>query len=105
MRMKSLMHYSMVTGRARSLILPLVLASLAGGCNGSMAQVPGPGAVKAPAERPAVSPSSSSSSSAASAAAASAAAAASSPSGEYIIGPGDTQDQRAAQPGAQCRSA
>src|SRR3989440_2129961 len=90
--MKSLMHYSMVTGRARSLILPLVLASLAGGCNGSMAQVPGPGAVKAPAERPAVSPpSSSSSSSAASAAAASAAAAAaSSPSGEYIIGPGDT---------------
>jgi len=86
------MHYSMVTGRARSLILPLVLASLAGGCNGSMAQVPGPGAVKAPAERPAVSPpSSSSSSSAASAAAASAAAAAaSSPSGEYIIGPGDT---------------
>src|SRR5947207_954664 len=91
--MKSLMHYSMVTGRARSLILPLVLASLAGGCNGSMAQVPGPGAVKAPAERPAVSPPSSpssSASSAASAAAASAAAAASSPSGEYIIGPGDT---------------
>ena len=83
------MHYSMVTGRARSLILPLVLASLAGGCNGSMAQVPGPGAVKAPAERPAVSPPSSSSS-AASAAAGSAAAAASSTSGEYIIGPGDT---------------
>jgi len=83
------MHYSTVTGRARPLILPLVLASLAGGCNGSMAQVPGPGAVKAPAERPAVSPPSSSSS-AASAAAGSAAAAASSTSGEYIIGPGDT---------------
>src|SRR5207302_11136610 len=81
--MKSLMHYSTVTGRARSLILPLVLASLTGGCNGSMAQVPAPGAVKAPAERPATGAPSSSSSAAS-------AAAASSTSGEYIIGPGDT---------------
>ena len=76
------MHYSTVTGRARPLILPLVLASLAGGCNGSMAQVPSPGAVKAPADRPAVSPPASPASSSSSSF--------SSTSSEYIIGPGDT---------------
>jgi len=77
------MHDSTVRGRARWLILPLVLASLVGGCNGSMAQVPGPGVVKAPADRPAGSPPSASSSSSSS-------SSFSSTSGEYIIGPGDT---------------
>ncbi len=79
--MKSVMHDSAVTGRACLLILPLVLASLGGACNGSMAQVPSPGAVKAPADRPAVSPPASPASSSSSF---------SSTSSEYIIGPGDT---------------
>ena len=80
--MKSVMHDSAVTGRARLLILPLALASLGGACNGSMAQVPSPGAVKAPADRPAVSPPASPASSSSSSF--------SSTSSEYIIGPGDT---------------
>ena len=71
--MKNEAHDGVVTGRARRLILPLALAALLGGYNGCLAQVPGPGAVKAPAQPP---PATASDSSAA--------------SGEYIIGPGDT---------------
>src|SRR6267143_555097 len=71
--MKNEAHDGVVTGRARRLILPLALAALLGGYNGCLAQVPGPGAVKAPPQPP---PATASDSSAA--------------SSEYIIGPGDT---------------
>ena len=71
--MKNEAHDGVVTGRARRLILPLALAALLGGYNGCLAQVPGPGALKAPAQPP---PATASDSSAA--------------SSEYIIGPGDT---------------
>ena len=71
--MKNEAHDGVVTGRARRLILPLALAALLGGYNVCLAQVPGPGAVKTPAQPP---PATASESSAA--------------SSEYIIGPGDT---------------
>src|SRR3981081_724338 len=60
--MKNEAHDGVVTRRARRLILPLVLAALLGGYNGCLAQVPGPGAVKAPAQPPPATASSSASS-------------------------------------------